>query len=107
MRLHGHKRGLFLASFSCVVRAPFWAIMKCSLKFSKSARVGARLPTVLFSLGRFRMAFRVFIVSFKETVSLGSLIQPVLQFSHVEERLLMLAEGRTLEYSLLFFLESL
>jgi hypothetical protein len=50
---------------------------------------------------------RVCIVSFKENANAGSLIQPALQFSHIEKRFPMLTEGSTMEYSLLFSLESL
>jgi hypothetical protein len=46
-------------------------------------------------------------VSFKENANAGSLIQPALQFSHIEKRFPMLTEGSTMEYSLLFSLESL
>ena len=67
----------------------------------------AGLPRVLFSLGGFSAAFRVFIVSFKETVSLGSLVQPAFQFLNVETRFLMLAEGSRSEVSFHFRLESL
>jgi hypothetical protein len=45
-------------------------------------------------------------VRFKEHANTGSLIQPSLQFSYVEMRFLMLAEGSTLGISFLF-LESL
>ena len=66
----------FARSFEC--------IMIRSLKLSKGARVRARLPTVLFSLGEVRIAFRISIVSFKETANSASLIQLALQFFHVE-----------------------
>ena len=75
--------------------------------FSLGARVRARLPKVLFSLTRVCTAFCIFIVSFKETASLGSLIQPALQFLNVETRFPMLTETCTLEYSFVFCLESL
>jgi hypothetical protein len=43
------------------------------------------------------------IVSFKEHANAGSPIQPALQFSYVETRFPMLAEGSTLGISFLFF----
>jgi hypothetical protein len=92
-----------MASALCL----FECIVIRSLKFSKGARVDTRLPRVLFSLGRVTIAFRIFIVSFKETVSLGSLIQLALQFLNVEIWFLMLAEGSRSGVSFLFRLESL
>jgi len=77
------------------------------LKFSLGARVERAPSEGLFSLDMVKAAFRIFIVSFKETANSASLIQPALQFSYVETRFLMLAEGSTLGISLLFFLESL
>jgi hypothetical protein len=46
-------------------------------------------------------------VRFIENSNSGSLIQLALQFLNVEMRFLMLAEGRALGISFLFFLESL
>jgi len=89
------------------VFCPFECIMRLSLKFSLGARVRARLPRVLFSPGRVSAAFRIFIVSFKETANTDSLIQPALQFSHGETRFPMLAETCTLGISFHFRLESL
>jgi len=89
------------------VFCPFECIVRFSLKFSKGARVRARLPKVLFSPGEVSNAFCVSIVSFKETANADSLIQPALQFLNVETRFPMLAEGSTLGISLLFCLESL
>jgi hypothetical protein len=68
-------------------------------------RVFAQPSEVLFSLGEVSAAFCIFIVSFKETVPLGSFVQPALQFSHVKKCFPMLAETRTLEISLHFHLE--
>jgi hypothetical protein len=89
------------------VFCPFECIIRFSLKCSKGARVRARLPTVLFSLGEVSTAFCISIVSFKEHANTGSLIQPALQFSYVETRFLMLGEGSTLGISFHFRLESL
>jgi len=61
----------------------------------------------LFPLGRVSIALCISIVSFKENANADSLIQPALQFSYVETRFLMLAEGRTLGISFHFRLESL
>jgi hypothetical protein len=74
---------LFQIEHACIVRF--------SLKFSLEARVRARLPKVLFSLGRVSTAFRISIVSFKENANTDSLIQPALQFLNVEIWFLMLA----------------
>jgi hypothetical protein len=76
----GFSVGFGVARVFC----PFECIVMLSLKFSKGARVRARLPTVLFSLGGVSTAFRVSIVSFKEHANADSLIQSALQFSHVE-----------------------
>ena len=46
-------------------------------------------------------------MSFKENANTASLIQPALQFSYVETRFPMLAEGSTLGISFHFCLESL
>jgi hypothetical protein len=66
--------------------------------------LSARLLKVLFSLTRVCTAFCVFMVSFKEIASLGSLIQLALQFLNVEMRFPMLTEGSRSGSSLLFFL---
>jgi hypothetical protein len=77
-----------------------------SLRVSLGARV--RAPSEgLFSLGEFSTAFRTFTVSFKETVSLGSLIQLTLQFLNVAIWFLMSAEGSRSGISFHFRLESL
>jgi hypothetical protein len=89
------------------VFCPFECIARLSLKFSLGAYVRARLPRVLFSLGRVNTPFCVFIVIFKETVSLGRLFQPALQSSYVETRFPMLGEGRSVRISFHFRLESL
>jgi hypothetical protein len=73
-------------------------------RFRLSCRKCSRAPSEGPLLARRgQCCFLCSIVSFKEIASLGSLIQPALQFSYVETRFLMLAEGRTLEYSFVFF----